>query len=103
MAIACVNTVEIRLVDTRELNFEVMAKTWVGQLKQCPGCLDYTLTRSTGESALWWLTGYWESESEMTSSFDSRPLMLLLNCLIEEGASLQFGSFKPLTAAAYED
>ncbi|MDU8418492.1 antibiotic biosynthesis monooxygenase [Pseudomonas syringae] len=103
MAIACVNTVEIHLVNTLESNFEVKVKSWVGQLQECAGCLDYTLTRSTRENSLWWLTGYWESESEMTSSFDSMPLMLLLNCLVEEGASLKFGSFVPMTAPAHDD
>lgn len=72
-------------------------------LARTPGCLDYTLARSTREAGLWWLTGYWESETQMTRSFESTPMMQLLNCLVEEGASLNFWSFASMTAVAHGD
>ncbi len=103
MAIKCVNTIEIRLFETVESTFEDTAQSCVGRLRAAAGCLEYSLTRSTRETGLWWLTGYWESESQMTSSFESVPMMQLLNCLVEEGASLSFWSFAPQTAAVHGD
>ncbi|PMX03123.1 hypothetical protein C1X59_05730 [Pseudomonas sp. FW215-R2] len=103
MAIESVNTIEIRLFETLESTFVKTAMVCVRRLQDFPGCLDYTLTRSTLEPGLWWLTGYWESESQMTSSFESAPMMQLLNCLVEEGANLSFWSFVPQTAIAHAD
>jgi quinol monooxygenase YgiN len=103
MAIECVNTIEILLFQTLESDFEATAKSCVEQLQDYVGCLDYTLTRSTREHGLWWLTGFWESEFQMTRSFESVPMMQLLNCLVEEGARLNFCSFIPQTPEAHGD
>jgi len=101
MAILCVNTIEIRLFETLDLALAESAKACVGTLQQAPGCLDYTLTRSTQDASLWWLTGYWESESQMTCSFESVPMTQLLNCLIEAGASLGFSRFVAVPDVAH--
>jgi len=103
MAIECVNTIEIRLFETVDSNFEETARSCIRTLQLNEGCLEYTLTRSTREAGLWWLTGYWQSEDQMTSSFESVPMMQLLNCLVEEGANLSFWSFVPQPAVAHGD
>ncbi|MCK9817125.1 antibiotic biosynthesis monooxygenase [Pseudomonas sp. MAFF 302046] len=100
MAIECVNTIEIRLFEALDSTFTESIEACTGRLQEAPGCLDYTLSRSTREAGLWWLTGYWDSEARMTESFESVPMAQLLNCLIEAGASLSFGSFVALTATA---
>jgi quinol monooxygenase YgiN len=103
MAIECVNTIEIRLFETLDSTFEESTRSCVRTLQVAVGCLDYTLSRSARESGLWWLTGYWESESQMTSSFESVAMMQLLNCLVEEGASLKFWSFVSQRSVTHGD
>jgi quinol monooxygenase YgiN len=103
MAIECINTIEIRLFEALDSNFSVSARACLEGLQNAPGCLDYTLTRSSKEGGLWWLTGYWETQGEMTASFESAAMMRLINCLIEAGASLNFGSFVCLPASAHGD
>lgn len=103
MAIKCVNTIEIRLFETGHSTFEEIGRSCVGRLQAAAGCLEYTLNRSTRESGLWCLTGYWASESQMTSSFESVPMLQLLNCLVEEGASLSFWSFVAQQGTAHGD
>jgi quinol monooxygenase YgiN len=100
MATECINTIEIRLVEPLDSTFAQTARTYIDGLQAACGCLDYTLTRSPREAGFWRLTGYWESESLMTRSFDEAPMMQLLDYLIDTGASLSFGSFvSPVTAA----
>lgn len=103
MAIESVNTIEIRLLETFDSTFAETTMECVRRLQAAPGCLDYTLTPSTREPGLWWLAGYWESESHMTESYESAPMMQLLKGLVEKGASLSFWSFVPQTAAAHGD
>lgn len=103
MAIECVNTIEIRLVETVESSFEETTRSCVRTLQLTAGCLEYTLTRSSREAGLWWLTGYWESEDQMTRSFESAPMMQLLNGLVEAGANLSFWCFVPQPAVAHDN
>ena len=103
MAIKCVNTIEIRLFETVESSFEETARSCVGRLQDAAGCLEYALTRSTREAGLWRLTGYWESESQMFASLEGVAVMQLLNCLVEEGASLSFWNLVAQQGAAHGD
>jgi quinol monooxygenase YgiN len=103
MAIECINTIEIRLFEFCDSDFSTSAQACLEGLQDDHGCLDYTLTRSSKEDGLWWLTGYWENQGEMTASFESAAMMRLINCLIEAGASLKFGSFVYLPASAHGD
>jgi quinol monooxygenase YgiN len=103
MAIECINTIEIRLIETPDSVFAGTAQVYVAGLQDAPGCLDYTLTRSAQESDLWWLTGYWESESRMTESFESPAMMQMINYLIEAGANLRFGSLVSQQVAVHGD
>lgn len=101
MAIECVNTIEIRLVEIPDSAFSHTAQSSVAALRCAPGCIDYILVRSVQDEGLWWLTGYWQSQSQMHESFESVAMTRFINCLIEEGASLGFGSFVPLPAAPH--
>ncbi|WP_024680614.1 antibiotic biosynthesis monooxygenase [Pseudomonas syringae] len=101
MATECINTIEIRLVEPLDSTFAQTARTYIDGLQVACGCLDYTMTRSPREAGLWRLTGYWESESLMTRSFDDAPMMQLLDYLIDTGASLSFGSFVSRATAAH--
>ena len=103
MAIECVNTLEIRLSEAVESTFEETARSCLQALQLSAGCLEYTLTQSTREVGLWWLTGYWESEDRMNRSFKSDPMLQLLNSLVEAGAQLHFWRFVPEPAAAQDD
>lgn len=99
MAIECINTIEIRLFETSDSEFQASAHACLKGLQGAQGCLDYTLTRSMHDDGLWWLTGYWEDPGHMTDSFESTQMIRLINCLIGAGASLSFGSFMSLQGA----
>ncbi|MBD8682490.1 antibiotic biosynthesis monooxygenase family protein [Pseudomonas sp. CFBP 13719] len=103
MAIECINTMEIRLIEAPNSSFAETAQIYVAGLQDASGCRDYTLTRSTQESDLWWLTGYWESESQMTDSFKSPPMLQMINYLIGAGASLCFASLASQSVVVLSD
>jgi quinol monooxygenase YgiN len=103
MAIECINTIEIRLIETPDSVFAETAQVYVAGLQDAPGCFDYTLTRSAQEADLWWLTGYWESETQMTESFESPPMLQMINYLIEASANLCFGSLASLPVVVHGD
>lgn len=103
MAIESVNTIEIRIIETLDAPFAETLQAFVDNLQQAPMCCDYALTKSSREPGLWILTGYWESETQMTESFESAAMMQLIDCLIVLGASLSFGSFICLPAIADGD
>lgn len=103
MAIECINSIEIRLFEAPDSDFSISAQACLEGLRGAHGCIDYTLTRSSKADGVWWLTGYWGSQGEMTASFESAAMMRLINCLIEAGASLNFGSFVCLPGSAHGD
>jgi len=99
MTIECVNTIEIQLPESRSDVFAEYAQEHVLRLQAYPGCHDYVLARSSQDEHRWWLNGYWESKALMESSFDGEAMAELLDDLIQNGATLTFGSFIPMAKA----
>jgi quinol monooxygenase YgiN len=95
MTIRSVNTLQISFFENPGTDFEKVLRQRVERLESASGCLTYTLSRSQRDAALWLIAGYWESEHQMTLSFNSVEMTRFINYLVEVGANLNFASFAP--------
>lgn len=103
MTIAAVNTLEIRINPEADPELEPQLRSCTARIENMPGCLGYSLIRSTGEDGLWILSGYWSSSEAMTAHFSSEPMTEIVSALIESCAQLTFSRLAPVLAEAQSD
>lgn len=93
-----INTVEVRFTEAPDDFFERRLCAYQERFEAEPGCLGFSISRSTQEPQLWLLTGHWACPDRMTEHFDADNMTELVNMLVLMRASLSFASFSKVVS-----
>lgn len=93
MRVTAISTLEINLSQGSEVALEKCLVNFASQMRSFPGCVAFTLIRSTNLPKLWILSGYWSSEADMRYHYCAFELQDLLATMQQPSLRLEFASF----------